>query len=650
MKFSKKAMVMALATLTSAAAQANEGGANLDPNVVVVTASMRNQTLANAPAFTTVINAEDLAQSSYNSLSDALRETVGVNNVADTTGRDDIQIRGLGGKYTLILINGRRLSSSGALWRGGDFDLNSIPVNAIQRVEIVRGPMAALYGSDAMGGVVNIITKAPSKDWLSSINSEYRVMGSGDKGDLWRAGFSTHGALDDNWAMSLSGEISDRQAWYATSAQDTKTPPRLETKKTANLNGVVSWRLNQAHSLDLDFGYNQDKRPKGLYYYLYNPAWNYEARDYREQEIRRHTLGLTHKANWDWGTSTAYISKEESTIDDFNTRYNKPQQRQLRESNTYGKLVLSTQWQQHALNGGVEWREQVIKDPLTYLQTGRVSTTTSALFLEDEIAFTKNLSLSLAGRLDDSNKFDRHFSPKAYLVYQVQPGWTVKGGVSNAFKAPEAYQLSKEYSIVSCGGKCQLTGNPLLKPETSKNYELGTVFTGKDWSASAVLFKNEVSDMIVAYYDAKLAARRWINVAKFNSQGFEFEADGKFNAEFDWKANYTYLKAEDTDADGVVKTSENKPKHMLNLALSWKILPTLSSTLSAHHTGEQVYEEQNLPAYTRYDLGFAYRGLKQWTWRAGVRNLSNVNLADKNKQYLNLELGRSYFVSANYQF
>jgi len=167
--------------LISAIALAQEDGKN-GGQVVVITAALRNHTVAAAPAFTTVITAEEIAKSPVNGIADLLRETVGVNNAIDSSGRDEIQIRGLAGKYTLMLINGKRVSSGGALWRGSDFDFSSVPLNSIQRIEIVRGPMAALYGSDAIGGVINIITKQPAATWKTSVNGEYRTISNGEKG------------------------------------------------------------------------------------------------------------------------------------------------------------------------------------------------------------------------------------------------------------------------------------------------------------------------------------------------------------------------------------------------------------------------------------------------------------------------------------
>ncbi|GAL04046.1 colicin I receptor precursor [Photobacterium aphoticum] len=127
---------------------------------MVVTATLTEHSELTAPASVSVITAEDIAKMPVKDLSEAIRSSTGVNIEGSTAyGRNSIRIRGLDGKHTLLLINGRRINSQDALIRGNDFDLATIPLTAISRIEVVRGPVSSLYGSEAMGGVVNVILK-----------------------------------------------------------------------------------------------------------------------------------------------------------------------------------------------------------------------------------------------------------------------------------------------------------------------------------------------------------------------------------------------------------------------------------------------------------------------------------------------------------
>jgi outer membrane receptor for ferrienterochelin and colicins len=646
----KKTIIAASLAALGLPALADEAGVISDGNVVVVTASMRAHTVAGAPAFTTVITAEDIARSPVNGLADLLRESVGVNNQTDDSGRDEIRIRGLGGKYTLMLVNGKRVSSGGALWRGGDFDFSSIPLSSIKRVEIVRGPMAALYGSDAIGGVINIITWPAGKQWKGSISGEYRVVDSGYEGKQYRVGANASGALNDKVSLAVGGEWYDRDPWYGAPGSDKTRTAHLEEKKAANLTGTLTWQLSDNQALDFDLGYNRDKRPRAMYFYAYYPEYDFESKDIREQKIERETYGLTHRASWDWGSTTAYLTRESAQIDDFNTRYNAPQQRTLKEDNTYAKFYGNTTLGINALTAGIDLRRQVIRDRASYLDTGKVSTDSKAFFMEDELALAKDWRLTLAGRLDNHSVFGNHVSPKSYLVWQANDVLTVKGGVSKAFKAPDAYQLSPEYRIVSCGGSCFLGGNPDLSPETSVNYEAGFELHQKGWNLTAVVFKNDVDDMIVAIYDPVSNARRWVNMAQARTKGLELEASVQLLPSLSLSGNFTHLNADYINEKGARTVLDNRPENTARIGLTYTAVPGVQGSLLAHYTGKQFYSGKELPDYTRLDLGLSARTGKHWTLRTGVKNLTDVDLAKKSKDFSFFELGRNYYVSATYGF
>lgn len=639
----------ACALLLGAAAQAEEGVKAALPSVVV-TASMTERERLASPAFTTVITAEDIARSPANSIPDLLRDAVGVNNQTNANGRDEIQIRGLDGRYTLILVNGRRVSSAGALWRGSDFDLSTVPLASIERIEIVRGPMSALYGSDAIGGVVNIITKRAGQAWHGSVGAELRSVESGEEGRQQRLQASASGALGEDLNLSVAGEVYHRDAWFQHSAQNPKEVPGLEAKRSRHAVSTLSWRIDPRQSLDLDLGYSHDKRPYALDSYVFYPAWNYEAYAYSEQEISRKTLGLSHQGRWGWGRTFSSYKREQARINDFASSYDDPKQRHYAENNDYLRSYGVTQLGDHALTGGVDLRRQEIKDPNTYLQTGRVRTQQYAVFVQDEFKASEAWLLTLGGRLDHHPSFGQHLSPKAYANYFLSSDVVIKGGVSTAFKAPDAYQLSPEYRIISCGGRCHLSGNPALTPEKSTSTEIGLEVTRADWDFSAVLFHNKVKDLIVAVYDASVPSRQWQNVAQAKTSGLELNGTWTLNRAWSLKGSLTALKADYTDATGKTVKLEFRPERKLMAGVNWTASEALKLFLDLNHIGKQYAEDQVLPAYTRLDVGASLQLGKPWTLRAGVKNLGDVKLKDKDEHFVASELGRNLYLSGTYSF
>lgn len=142
-----------------------------DGETMVVTASSVEQNLKDAPASISVITQEDLQRKPVQNLKDVLKEVPGVQLTNEGDNRKGVSIRGLDSSYTLILVDGKRVNSRNAVFRHNDFDLNWIPVDSIERIEVVRGPMSSLYGSDALGGVVNIITKKLARNGQEPLRS-----------------------------------------------------------------------------------------------------------------------------------------------------------------------------------------------------------------------------------------------------------------------------------------------------------------------------------------------------------------------------------------------------------------------------------------------------------------------------------------------
>ncbi|MDN5080179.1 TonB-dependent receptor domain-containing protein [Aliarcobacter butzleri] len=187
----------------------------LDEVQVVTSASGYEQKITDAPASISVITQEDLSKKPYNNLLDAVKDIEGVDigETNDKTNNGQVSIRGMGADYTLLLIDGKRQNNNGDLYPNsfGGVQWASIPpLSMIERIEVVRGPMSTLYGSDAMGGVINIITKKISKEWTGSIGYAKTFQTESDYGNDDKVDFSIMGPLIQNkLGLRLSGSFFD---------------------------------------------------------------------------------------------------------------------------------------------------------------------------------------------------------------------------------------------------------------------------------------------------------------------------------------------------------------------------------------------------------------------------------------------------------
>src|SRR5574344_1266657 len=184
---------------------------------VVVSAAGFEQELKQAPASISVVTREELESKNFRDLAEALQGVEGIDVLGGTgkTGGLDISIRGMPSDYTLILIDGRRQNVAGDVTPNGFGEAATgfmPPLSAIERIEVIRGPMSTLYGSDAMGGVINIITKKVSDEWNGNVTISGNVMENNAEADSWKTSFVVNGPLiNDRLGLQLRGSYLDRQ-------------------------------------------------------------------------------------------------------------------------------------------------------------------------------------------------------------------------------------------------------------------------------------------------------------------------------------------------------------------------------------------------------------------------------------------------------
>src|SRR5690606_11882131 len=185
---------------------------------VVVTAAGFEQKITDAPASISVISKEELTRKPYVSLVDAVRELEGVDvgETTDKTGQRTISMRGMGADYTLVLIDGKRQNNHGDIYPnsfGGNQFNHVPPLDAIERIEVIRGPASTLYGADALGGVINIITKKDAKEWTGSVTVSRPIQEDRVFGDASTVDFSARGPIKPGTlSMAVRGSRYHRHA------------------------------------------------------------------------------------------------------------------------------------------------------------------------------------------------------------------------------------------------------------------------------------------------------------------------------------------------------------------------------------------------------------------------------------------------------
>lgn len=635
---------------------------------LVVTATRTQMELKDAPASMSVITAEDIENDPGVTLADIVSNATSVESDFDSTraGRQQISIRGMDSKYTLIMVNGRRMSSASAIVRGNDFDLSAIPMDSIERVEIIRGPMSALYGSDGMGGTINIITKSPSNDWSSQLSLDNTTPNDGNGGQEYTVGLTTSGALiDDKLFARFSASQTSRNAWQPYSGEkggiDREEVTALEGRDSLALFGTLSWHLADNQFIDLDLGYSDDERDTA--------AESGTTILFSESRVKRNSQALSHTGFWSWGDTQVRYSRE--NVENIEAANNGADS--IEELTQIFEASASTDLgDRHTVTFGVDYQTSQLTNP-EHIKGNKAEAYQGAVFVQDQWEMTDTLMATIGGRLDKHEHYGEEFSPRVYLVHQTTDDLVLKGGVGKAFKAPTMTQNHPDFSMNSCKGNCNIVGNEDLEAETSVNYEFSALYSGRNWNLEGAVFRNEIENLIeqtdisceVGTWSSAVMSciddngdpidrelsnpyKSYQNVSKAVIQGVELTGSIQFNEQWAMSGNYTYLDTEDKSTG---EELNERYKHSAFARLNWYPIQDLNLFASARYRGERKIDSQlTQDAYTTMDLGTVYHVNDALRIRAGITNLTDESVSRELENIGYVEAPRTYYVGMTADF
>ena len=659
MKRLKISYAVAVALVSQSAFSAEEvtdtdQNANVS-DIMVVTATTNEVSLQEAPASVSVISNEELNKLPATDITTALESVPGVYISKSTGSEPKIVIRGLhnsnssNGNYTLLLVNGRRVNSSETVIRGAGFDLSSIPMSAIDHVEVVRGPMSSIYGSEALGGVVNVILKQPTEETRIAGTLTYSKPGEyhassvapDADGELKSAkGFMSGSMIPETLLYTASVDLSKKDGWYPDDAGSNFSPQA--SQKRTGFNTRLTWLATDRDKLFLDLGYLNDTRRE-----LDSSDSAYDS-DYQSKKF---TTNLTHQRQWDWGATDLSYFYERAKVHEDNSHPLVDEADMIQSNHTLNGQSVFKLAQTNTLTSGFEVAYTKIDNQRDY--TDDRSVTQNALYLQDEFPIAEKLKLTLSGRYTHHNQFGSNFSPRAYAVYDPTTHITVKGGYGEGFKAPTIFQSSTDFSLISCGGSCYLIGNPDLKPQTSKTYELSTMYHRDTWYVQFTGFFNKIKDMIDRDLDNQVGTAddgnyliHYVNIDRVETKGIEYEGEFDITEGIYLTTSATYTRAIDqSDKSDIAYT----PRWLANVTVNWSATDALTLFTGINYTGKQKDDSDNtLDPYSVMNVGVRYQLNDEWAIKSGVTNLWDKRLDHTDQDYEETIAGRTYYVMVDF--
>ncbi|WP_035235920.1 TonB-dependent receptor plug domain-containing protein [Desulfobacter vibrioformis] len=549
----------------------NESTTKLDEIVVIGTRTPH--AVKDSPVETVLITRKDIEQSNAQTVSDLVKTVPGFS----VGGNDDIfggsssraRLRGLSFNdgYGLILIDGQRMHGSSQSGAHGEYavGLNQIPVSMIERIEIVKGPSSVLYGSDAMAGVINIITKkvprktmagagvkygwykvSQGKDYYTDAvttptdygenrytRTAYAYTGSKINEDM---GFLLHYSHEDSDGTSLSPYENDRDAVMG----------KLDVDFTDTANGWIKGELSN---------------------------FTRETTSTTEEDSYRISAGFDFKLS----QNHQFMLKGYHYLDDFSTST-----RSGDIGFDQGELMYT--WYapaNHVVTSGIEFQRQTIDYFMDNSSSGTTTRTTVledvdtfSIFLQDEWTLFEKLMLVPGIRYDNHSTFGDSFNPKLSAMYRFRESTTLRASVGKSFKSPTIRQLY--YDVPYYHSPFWVSSNPDLEPEESIGYSLSIEQSLLDDKLIVGLayFRNDVDNMVVTdrtgqtYEGADLYI--YENIDKAMTQGIEVTAQYYLNDNCSVLFGYTYTDSEDESTGNDLTYT---PDHSFSITPAYEYIP-----------------------------------------------------------------------------
>lgn len=644
---------------------------------VVVTGTGTQHLLKNAPVQTEVITHRMLKDYGGRSLEDILAGLTASFSFNEDDMGSQMQLNGLGNDYILVLIDGKRIHGD----VGGQNDLSLIDPQNIEKIEIVKGASSALYGSDAIAGVINVITKKRNEGLLVENSTR-----GGSYGDLRQ--HNGLGFAIGKLKSYTNFQLQHSDGWQNTATEDPKqTEFLIEDSRNMTVNRHTNWQVSER--LTYEPMKNLEFYAEGSTYWkrIYRPCGKYAAVDvktydmaYRNQSLAaggiwklKKTDQVTLDVNWD--RHAYYYNYTDTTLTDgydphgnFTPYYpyfpgDEELQSDQRRIMAHLKGIFTLPYD-NRLSAGVEWRYDYLEAPMR-VDGGVARDNTEAVYVQDEFryAFSPKVAMNMTGglRLNNNGQYGLNLSPKISGMLSLGDNIRLRATWSQGFKTPTPKELYYRY-VKYMNGTYLYLGNEGLKPQTSNYYAVSGEYNWQGLNVTVTGYINKVKDMItlvtipnsqapaeyIVKYDPR-KTRQYQNLETAKTKGVDVSIRYRLNREWMLGGSYSYLdtdaKKYDTNHDKLVDVViDGMAHHKGSWFATWN-----HDFSSVYHMGVGLYGRMSSKRYYqingdgkgyqiwRLSTNHEFPVSKKWLFRleAGIDNIFNY----VDRTYHGLHLG-----------
>ena len=685
-----KKLVLISAITSLALVQNSFANSSLE-EVMVTTATKTEKNIEGVSASVIVITEEEIQKTGASTLDKILEKVPSINAQygrfphPSASSKASISLRGMGANGTLILVDGKRLSGE----TESPYEMTRITASMIERIEIVKGSMSTLYGSDAIGGVINIITKKVDKN-VSTLDLKYGSNGDGDAVNK-NVNFTNRGSVD-KLRYKINTSIDDTTPYkvnksYTQQAINPSSGADLNGNSLDNISGnydvtykdeatvkTIGTRLeydfsdNFTAGLDLSY-FTEDREGQYLgntsatsgglitntpvnsedknrridissdFKYLINDDLSMNTKVYRSYYKKRN---YTDPLTFDGATNTKFSANV--TIDTLESDLTYI----LNDSNI---ITTGLEYRKETRDSGAINPDASSSEFITKVVNYK------SLFIQDEIEISDTLNAIIGTRYDNISNADNKITLQAGLVKEIAEDTSIRANYAQGYRTPdiaELYVVSMYYKGAKRYGSEVIntikTESYDLKPEQSQTFELSLSNKYENLSSVFTIFNNKVKDKIdlVSYNDSSSSTKYYTseNIDQVDIKGAEVSFDYDLNKDIDLGLNATYLKTED---ESTGKELTYTPDISASFSVNYKITNDLNTNLMLRYIGEQYSNSTNTEQtnnYTLVDLGAQYQINKNIEYYLGVDNIFNKEVDEE----IGTNVGSYYFTGLRITF
>jgi outer membrane receptor for ferrienterochelin and colicins len=639
---------------------------------IVVTATKTNKKLKDTPVITKVINSKQIENMGISNVNEALSLEIPGLDFQEVGYGTDINLQGLGAKNILILIDGELLAGE----NGNNIDYSRLNTNNIERIEIIKGASSALYGSQAMGGVINIITKKTSKKIELNIGykqktnnqTNYPDIDDDDINYIYKSkldlnninlfssiGFNLNkinGQTNFNANSFDAYQLKDKhdQVFNIIGTDTSITQKAL----TSNIDGYNDFTLSQKIRIvptkKLSISINGS-------YYLHNKYDFYMDNKYQQYR----DLNFHAKAIYNFSNHTNI--KISLNNDNYNKYYfyEKLNSKELNYTNRFinPKVIFNTKLfnTHNIIIGGVYLDEYLLSDKFGKDTLQNKSVNTSTLFIQDDFNIYKKTNIVVGVRSDYHSTFGLNISPKISLMYKYNRH-RFRLNYATGFRSPTLKELYMNWDLM---GMFTIKGNENLKPETNQYLSISAEYSKSKINGSINIYKNWFKNKIEGEWYNNQTIYKYVNLGALTLSGIELTLKYNIIKNVNIYGGYSFVNDERTFENQMSTVSPhtgtarieylfNKPKYKLNINLTGKI--TGSKDFRAYY-GDIIYNGNTIEAW--YDVHYNPYSIWNLSVSQVFKNCINIiigvdNIFNYTADIINFNTsinpGRRFFISA----